>query len=382
MAASLAAIHPHELSYFNEVAGGPIGGRHALSDSNLDWGQGALDLARLQQARPEFRDLTLFAFGETDPDHYGVVGRRVVFDANRTPAGLPASLTVETPYLAVSASLQFGPLGAGGLLPSTRRGRAGGLHRRHDHRRLSDCGSPLSVGPSQKRSRPRVRRSSRLSATSAIRPTRRATSTRSVSSTARFWITTKYSSPRSVLIAKWPSTTRALSLSRIRGSRSFAVPQIETRETIGRPPGSRPGVAEIDGLLAIELERDDHPPAVAGGRCLVAGPGDEVADQPVRVGGRPARGLRKGRGRRGPRRRRPRPPRGAGRSRCRTGSSRGWPSCSGRRRSGSSAWPRRASGRWKGDLPPHLPSRVMDSIRVSKAFEAARTVLSGPVSLK
>ena len=114
MAAALAAIHPHELSYFNEIAGGPIGGRHALADSNLDWGQGLRGLARLQRDRPELRDLTLFYFGETDPAHYGVAGRRVVFDANRTPEGLPPILTVETPFVAVSASLQFGPWGPEG----------------------------------------------------------------------------------------------------------------------------------------------------------------------------------------------------------------------------------------------------------------------------
>lgn len=43
-AAELARIHPHELSYFNPLAGGPEGGRRILSDSNVDWG---LDLKRL-----------------------------------------------------------------------------------------------------------------------------------------------------------------------------------------------------------------------------------------------------------------------------------------------------------------------------------------------
>jgi 4-amino-4-deoxy-L-arabinose transferase-like glycosyltransferase len=37
-------IHPHYLSYFNELAGGPARGHLWLDDSNLDWGQ---DLARL-----------------------------------------------------------------------------------------------------------------------------------------------------------------------------------------------------------------------------------------------------------------------------------------------------------------------------------------------
>ena len=43
-AVELARIHPHELSYFNPLAGGPEGGRRYLSDSNVDWG---LDLKRL-----------------------------------------------------------------------------------------------------------------------------------------------------------------------------------------------------------------------------------------------------------------------------------------------------------------------------------------------
>jgi len=42
--AETVGVHPHELSYFNALAGGPLGGRRILSDSNVDWG---LDLARL-----------------------------------------------------------------------------------------------------------------------------------------------------------------------------------------------------------------------------------------------------------------------------------------------------------------------------------------------
>ena len=114
MAAAVASIHPHELTFFNRAAGGPIGGRKLLSDSNLDWGQGAKSLAKLQRERPEFRELSLFYFGDTDPGHYGVEGRRIVFDAVKTPDGLPPSLTVETPFLAVSASLQWGPWGPAG----------------------------------------------------------------------------------------------------------------------------------------------------------------------------------------------------------------------------------------------------------------------------
>lgn len=48
-AVELATVHPHELSFFNALAGGPEGGRRFFVDSNLDWGQ---DLLRLKEAAP------------------------------------------------------------------------------------------------------------------------------------------------------------------------------------------------------------------------------------------------------------------------------------------------------------------------------------------
>jgi hypothetical protein len=60
----LLLIHPHELSYFNALAGGPAGGARILTDSNIDWG---LDLRRLRAelARRGVRkeDLTVSYFG-------------------------------------------------------------------------------------------------------------------------------------------------------------------------------------------------------------------------------------------------------------------------------------------------------------------------------
>ena len=111
MIATIAAIHPYELSYFNLAVGGPIGGRRYLADSNLDWGQGAISLQRLQTNHPEYRDLTWYYFGDTDPGHYGVVGQLHVFDAHQSPPDLPPEVTATTGYLAVSASLQWGPWG-------------------------------------------------------------------------------------------------------------------------------------------------------------------------------------------------------------------------------------------------------------------------------
>ncbi len=64
-AAEAAAIHPHELSYFNPLVGGPEGGRRILSDSNVDWG---LDLRRLAEElhRRGVHDPTVVYFGGDD----------------------------------------------------------------------------------------------------------------------------------------------------------------------------------------------------------------------------------------------------------------------------------------------------------------------------
>ena len=111
---AIGSIHPHELTYFNELAGGSIGGRKILADSNLDWGQGLKSLARLQAKFPEYRDLTLYYFGDTEPRFYHVAGTCHVVDAIGGRPGLPTRLTADTKYLAVSASLQWGPWGPEG----------------------------------------------------------------------------------------------------------------------------------------------------------------------------------------------------------------------------------------------------------------------------
>jgi hypothetical protein len=68
----LARIHPHELSYFNPLVGGSVGGRRILSDSNVDWG---LDLRRLAKElkRRDVTDPTVVYFGGDDvPYRIGV----------------------------------------------------------------------------------------------------------------------------------------------------------------------------------------------------------------------------------------------------------------------------------------------------------------------
>lgn len=166
-AIAVASIHPYELSYFNVLAGGPIGGRRILSDSNLDWAQGLKPMAELQRERPELRDLTLYYFGDTEPSLYGVEGRCYTVRAANANEHLPRTLTAPTDYLAVSASLQWGPWAASGFLrplegvepvcytpdatiaiyrtadiPGLRLAQDGGAH---------DLRSPLDRGPDRAR---------------------------------------------------------------------------------------------------------------------------------------------------------------------------------------------------------------------------------------
>jgi len=65
------AIFPFSLSYFNTIAGGPIGGMRYLGDSNLDWGQ---DLGTLKKVmdRLEIEEVILAYMGNTDPSFYGI----------------------------------------------------------------------------------------------------------------------------------------------------------------------------------------------------------------------------------------------------------------------------------------------------------------------
>jgi hypothetical protein len=50
---------PHSMSYFNELAGGPLGGHYHLGNSNIDWGQDLLFLQRWYEEHPEARPLHL-----------------------------------------------------------------------------------------------------------------------------------------------------------------------------------------------------------------------------------------------------------------------------------------------------------------------------------
>ncbi|MBI3450576.1 MAG: hypothetical protein HY049_16900 [Acidobacteria bacterium] len=66
-----ARTYPDQLTYFNEIAGGPAGGRWWLLDSNLDWGQDLKGLGAWIRARGVSKIFVDY-FGRACPRAYGV----------------------------------------------------------------------------------------------------------------------------------------------------------------------------------------------------------------------------------------------------------------------------------------------------------------------
>lgn len=69
-------IHPHQLSYFNEVAGGPARGHEWLDDSNLDWGQGLVEIAEYQREHG-LGEIRLLYGWNGSPEYWGIRYRPV-----------------------------------------------------------------------------------------------------------------------------------------------------------------------------------------------------------------------------------------------------------------------------------------------------------------
>jgi hypothetical protein len=75
---------PHWMSYFNELAGGPMGGPAHLIDAQVDWGQDLLYLKKWLDAHPEARPLGVVYFGPINPTLAGI-------DFTLPPKGTPAT---------------------------------------------------------------------------------------------------------------------------------------------------------------------------------------------------------------------------------------------------------------------------------------------------
>lgn len=69
-AASSWRVAPHQLAYFNELAGGPGKGYRYLSDSNIDWGQDLKGL-RTYVRQQQLPIIYLAYFGNAPSDAYG-----------------------------------------------------------------------------------------------------------------------------------------------------------------------------------------------------------------------------------------------------------------------------------------------------------------------
>jgi hypothetical protein len=67
----IVAIYPHYTAFFNALCGGPSRGHRYLLDSNLDWGQDLLRLARYVHAQGN-PPVCLHYFGSARPDYYGL----------------------------------------------------------------------------------------------------------------------------------------------------------------------------------------------------------------------------------------------------------------------------------------------------------------------
>lgn len=63
---------PHSMSYFNEMAGGPLQGHYYLSNANIDWGQDLHFLKRWMDRHPEAKPLHVECAGPVDASMFGI----------------------------------------------------------------------------------------------------------------------------------------------------------------------------------------------------------------------------------------------------------------------------------------------------------------------
>jgi len=102
LAAGTLAIAPHDLAFFNEIAGGPDQGWRYLADSNTDWGQTFVDLAAYQK-KAGVGTVKLSAFTFYDPAAYGVAYEPITPMQGAAPV-LPRRFNPEAGTYAISAT--------------------------------------------------------------------------------------------------------------------------------------------------------------------------------------------------------------------------------------------------------------------------------------
>ena len=103
---STLRVAPHSIAYFNELAGGPIGGPTLLSDSNVDWGQDLGNLAEYVRARGN-PPIYLLYFGTDSPSYYGLKTQTMHPSKTATPimAGTTPELMAVSVFHVASGSV-------------------------------------------------------------------------------------------------------------------------------------------------------------------------------------------------------------------------------------------------------------------------------------
>lgn len=100
LAAGVLCVHPHYLTYYNTLAGGPDNGHLIAVDSNFDWGQDLLYLKDYLEER-NIPDAYLIYFGpKLMPKAYGVPHRDYVSQKTLQPGIYIISATMLRQYIA------------------------------------------------------------------------------------------------------------------------------------------------------------------------------------------------------------------------------------------------------------------------------------------
>ena len=87
MILSSLSVYPHSLSYFNELAGGPINGWRHLDYSNIDWGQDMIYVKEWVEQHPEAKPLYILSTGYVTPEQMGIETQPLQMTTQPSPDG-------------------------------------------------------------------------------------------------------------------------------------------------------------------------------------------------------------------------------------------------------------------------------------------------------
>jgi hypothetical protein len=102
------AICPHSLSYFNGLAGGPLGGPRHLLSSNIDWGQDLLHLKKWVSEHGTCDTLYLAYCGPVDPALAGIDYTCPLYGVTDLAHGARHARGTGRTLLAISVNVLFG----------------------------------------------------------------------------------------------------------------------------------------------------------------------------------------------------------------------------------------------------------------------------------